>query len=145
MTHIPQTAQQNQFAGSAAGHEHDDWPATPTSSLSTAASADAAIRYDAPGAPHRGVTGDPYDSDPAYLTSVTGSSQVEHHSWMDNVAGAMPGLEVLVLPSRRKRFGTVLDVRDARATMVTVARAGGQRLAADDVGARVERLITGIR
>ncbi|MHB8656964.1 MAG: glycosyltransferase family 4 protein [Solirubrobacteraceae bacterium] len=50
----------------------------------------------------------PYAPSPAYTRAVLGSGEVEHHPWSDNAPGLMRHLDVLVLPSRREPFGTVL-------------------------------------
>lgn len=84
-----------------------------------------AIRQGAPGARIVVIGGDPYGSDPAYLRAVTGSPEVEHHSWMDNVAGVMRHLDVLVLPSRQEPLRTVLAEAMIVGTPVVATRVGG--------------------
>ena len=67
-----------------------------------------AIRRGAPGARLVVLGSDPYGSDPAYTEAVIASPEVEHHPWIDNAPGVMRHLDVLVLPSHREPFGTVL-------------------------------------
>jgi len=71
------------------------------------------------------IGGDPYGSDPAYLRAVTGSPEVEHHPWMDNVAGVLRHLDLLVLPSRQEPFGMVLAETMIVGTPVVATRVGG--------------------
>lgn len=91
-----------------------------------------AIRRGAPGARIVVIGSDPYGSDPAYLRAVTGSPEVEHHPWMDNAAGVMRHLDVLVLPSRQEPFGTVLAEAMMVGTPVVATRVGGLAEVVDD-------------
>ena len=52
---------------------------------------------------------DPYGSDPGYLAQVRAGDDVEHFGWIEDAAGAMRHLDVLVAPSREEPFGTVLS------------------------------------
>lgn len=84
-----------------------------------------AIRRGAPGARIVVIGSDPYGSDPTYLRAVTDSPEVEHHPWMDNAAGVMRHLDVLVLPSRQEPFGTVLAEAMIVGTPVVATMVGG--------------------
>jgi glycosyltransferase involved in cell wall biosynthesis len=84
-----------------------------------------AIRRGAPGAHLVMVGDDPFGSDPAYTEQVLASPEVEHHPWMDNAAGVMRHLDVLVLPSYEEPFGTVLAEAMAVGTPVVATRVDG--------------------
>jgi glycosyltransferase involved in cell wall biosynthesis len=84
-----------------------------------------AIRRGAPGARLMVLGSDPYGSDPAYTEAVIASPEVEHHPWIDNAPGLMRHLDVLVLPSHREPFGTVLAEAMAVGTPVVATRVDG--------------------
>jgi glycosyltransferase involved in cell wall biosynthesis len=71
------------------------------------------------------VGDDPYASDPDYLENVRGAEGVEHYGWVDDAAGVMRHLDVLVCPSREEPFGTVVAEAMAVGTPVVAARVGG--------------------
>ena len=90
------------------------------------------IRHEIPDARIVVVGSDPYGSDPAYLRAVTGSPEIEHHAWVDDAAGLMRHLDVLVLPSRQEPFGTVLAEAMIVGTPVVATRVGGLSEVVDD-------------
>jgi glycosyltransferase involved in cell wall biosynthesis len=97
-----------------------------------------AIRRGAPGARVVLIGDDPYGSAPEYTAAVTGSGEVEHVAWVDNAAGVMRHLDVLVLPSRQEPFGTVLAEAMAVGTPVVATRVGGlAEVVADGVTGRL--------
>jgi glycosyltransferase involved in cell wall biosynthesis len=71
------------------------------------------------------VGDDPYGSDPAYLQSVRSSDAVEHYGWVDNAPGVLRHLDVLVAPSQREPFGTVLSEAMAVGTPVVATAVDG--------------------
>jgi glycosyltransferase involved in cell wall biosynthesis len=86
------------------------------------------IRAAVPGARVVLVGDDPYGSDPAYVAEVeraAAAAGVERCGWVDNAPGAMRHLDVLVLPSRREPFGTVLAEAMAVGTPVVATRVDG--------------------
>jgi glycosyltransferase involved in cell wall biosynthesis len=83
------------------------------------------IRARAPGARVVVIGGDPYNADPAYTAAVMGSTEIEHHPWVENAPGVMRHLDVLVLPSHEEPFGTVLAEAMAVGTPVVATRVGG--------------------
>jgi glycosyltransferase involved in cell wall biosynthesis len=71
------------------------------------------------------VGSDPYNSDPGYVASVRAAKDVEHYGWVDEAAGLMRHLDVLVAPSRQEPFGTVLAEAMAVGTPVVATSVGG--------------------
>jgi glycosyltransferase involved in cell wall biosynthesis len=88
-----------------------------------------AIRSCAPGARVVLVGGGPYGGgDPGYTAEVRRTAEangVACFGWIDGAAGLMGALDVLVLPSRREAFGTVLAEAMAAGTPVVATRVGG--------------------
>jgi glycosyltransferase involved in cell wall biosynthesis len=87
-----------------------------------------AIREGTPGARLVMVGGDDYDDDPDYAAEVDRAAReqgVERYGWVDEGAGLMRHLDVLVLPSRQEPFGTVLAEAMAVGTPVVATRVGG--------------------
>lgn len=91
-----------------------------------------AIRRGAPGTRVVVVGEDPYGSDPAYTRAVTDSPEIEHYPWVDNAPGVMRHLDVLVLPSYREPFGTVLAEAMAVGTPVVAGAVDGLPEVVDD-------------
>jgi glycosyltransferase involved in cell wall biosynthesis len=71
------------------------------------------------------VGDDPYEPDSRYLAQVRASSEVEQPGWVDDAAGLMRSLDVLVAPSHQEPFGTVLAEAMAVGTPVVATRVGG--------------------
>ncbi len=84
-----------------------------------------AIRAGIPGARVVVIGDDPYETDPAYLARVKEAGGVEHLPWVENAAGVMRHLDVLVAPSHQEPFGTVLSEAMAVGTPVVATRVGG--------------------
>jgi glycosyltransferase involved in cell wall biosynthesis len=84
-----------------------------------------AIKRGAPGARVVIVGEDAYGSSPRYAEAVIGSPEVEHYPWVTNAPGLMRHLDVLVLPSYREPFGTVLAEAMAVGTPVVASRVDG--------------------
>ena len=70
------------------------------------------------------VGDDPFDSDPAYAQEVERAG-LESYGWIDDAAGVMDQLDVLVVPSRQEPFGTVLAEAMNAGTPVVATRVGG--------------------
>lgn len=83
------------------------------------------IRARVPGARIVVIGGDPYGDDPEYLRAVRASREVEHLDWIDNAAGVMRHLDVLVAPSHREPVPTVISEAMAVGTPVVATRVGG--------------------
>jgi glycosyltransferase involved in cell wall biosynthesis len=71
------------------------------------------------------VGDDPYEPDSRYLAQVRASVEVEQPGWVDDAAGLMRSLDVLVAPSHQEPFGTVLAEAMAVGTPVVATRVGG--------------------
>jgi glycosyltransferase involved in cell wall biosynthesis len=56
---------------------------------------------------------------------VAASRDAEHYGWIDDAAGLMAHLDVLVLPSYAEPFGTVLAEAMAAGTPVVATAVGG--------------------
>ena len=84
-----------------------------------------AIRAAVPGARVVLVGDDDYETDLAYRDAVRACDGVEHYGWIDDAAGLMRHLDVLVLPSRREPAGTVLAEAMAVGTPVVATRVDG--------------------
>ena len=99
-----------------------------------------AIRAGAPDARVVVVGDDPYGSDPAYVAEVDAAPGIERYPWVENAPGLMRHLDVLVLPSRREPFGTVLSEAMAVGTPVVASRVDGLPEVVEDgvTGALVE-------
>ena len=67
-----------------------------------------------------------------YLAQVRAAREVEHVPWVDNAAGLMRHLDVLVAPSHQEPFGTVLGEAMAVGTPVVATRVGGLAEVVDD-------------
>jgi glycosyltransferase involved in cell wall biosynthesis len=91
-----------------------------------------AIKAGAPGARVVLVGGDPLGADPAYARRVSAAGEVEHVPWVEDAAGLMRHLDVLVLPSRSEPFGTVLAEAMAVGTPVVASRVDGLPEVVDD-------------
>ncbi len=84
-----------------------------------------AIKAGAPDARVMIVGSDPFHSDPGYVESVRAAGEVEHYGWVDDAAGLMRHVDVLVAPSLQEPFGTVLAEAMAAGTPVVATRVGG--------------------
>ena len=84
-----------------------------------------AIRAARPDARVIVIGDDPYGSDPDYAALVRASGEVEHVGWVDDAAGAMRHLSVLVAPSREEPFGTVLSEAMAAGVPVVATAVDG--------------------
>jgi glycosyltransferase involved in cell wall biosynthesis len=71
------------------------------------------------------VGDDPYGGAPEYARRVTSSTEIEHYRWVENAAGLMRHLDVLVLPSHQEPFGTVLAEAMAVGTPVVASAVDG--------------------
>jgi glycosyltransferase involved in cell wall biosynthesis len=74
------------------------------------------------------VGDDPYDGDPAYAAEVeraAAANAVERYPWTDNAPGLLRHVAVLVLPSQREPFGTVLSEAMAVGTPVVATAVDG--------------------
>ena len=78
------------------------------------------------------VGDDPYAADGTYASRVAHAPGVEHVPWVDDAAGLMGALDVLVLPSRREPGGTVLNEAMAAGTPVVASRVDGLPEVVDD-------------
>lgn len=67
----------------------------------------------------------PYAADPGYTRMVLGAGGLEHHPWRPDAPGLMRHLDVLVLPSYREPFGTVLAEAMAVGTPVVATPVDG--------------------
>ena len=84
-----------------------------------------AIRAGAPGARVLIVGDDPFGTDPQYAAAVRVGEHVEHHGWVDDAAGLMRHVDVVVAPSRGEPFGTVLSEAMAVGTPVVCTNVDG--------------------
>jgi glycosyltransferase involved in cell wall biosynthesis len=71
------------------------------------------------------VGNDPFGADRAYVDEVDRSPHIERYDWVDDAAGLMGALDVLVLPSHQEPFGTVLAEAMNAGTPVVATRVGG--------------------
>ena len=71
------------------------------------------------------VGNDPYGADRSYADEVDRSGGIERYDWVDDAAGLMGALDVLVLPSHQEPFGTVLAEAMNAGTPVVATRVGG--------------------
>ena len=78
------------------------------------------------------VGDDPYEPDSRYLAQVRAAAGVEQAGWVDDAAGLMRRLDVLVAPSHQEPFGTVLAEAMAVGTPVVATRVGGLAEVVDD-------------
>src|SRR3954463_8276573 len=78
------------------------------------------------------VGDDPYEPESRYLAQVRASGDVEQAGWVDDAAGLMRQLDVLVAPSHQEPFGTVLAEAMAVGTPVVATRVGGLAEVVDD-------------
>lgn len=83
------------------------------------------IRERVPGARIVIIGDDPHDADPGYLAAVRASEEVEHLGWLENAAGVMRHLDVLVAPSHQEPLGSALCEAMAVGTPVVATRDGG--------------------
>jgi glycosyltransferase involved in cell wall biosynthesis len=93
---------------------------------------EAAPRLNEAGARVVLVGDDPYNSDPGYLKRVREAADVEQYGWIDDAAGLMGAIDVLVLPSHAEPFGTVLAEAMNAGTPVVATRVGGLPEVVDD-------------
>jgi glycosyltransferase involved in cell wall biosynthesis len=84
-----------------------------------------AIRAGRPSARIVVVGDDPYASDPEYTAAVRASREVDHVGWVEDAAGLLRHLDVLVVPSRSEPFGTVAAEAMAVGTPVVASRVDG--------------------
>jgi glycosyltransferase involved in cell wall biosynthesis len=71
------------------------------------------------------VGNDPFAADRAYVDEVDRAPGIERYDWVDDAAGLMGALDVLVLPSHQEPFGTVLAEAMNAGTPVVATRVGG--------------------
>ena len=71
------------------------------------------------------VGSNPYATDRAYVEAVDATNGIERYDWVDDAAGLMGALDVLVLPSHQEPFGTVLAEAMNAGTPVVATRVGG--------------------
>lgn len=71
------------------------------------------------------IGADSFAADEGYGALVAASKDVEHFGWIDDAAGLMSHLDVLVLPSYAEPFGTVLAEAMAAGTPVVATTVGG--------------------
>jgi len=83
------------------------------------------IRARVPGARIVIVGDDPYGTDSDYLARVRCAPEVESYGWRPDAAGLMRHMDVLVAPSLREPFGTVLSEAMAVGTPVVATRVDG--------------------
>src|SRR5205807_617666 len=84
-----------------------------------------AIRAGLPNARIVIVGDDPYASDPGYVERVRAAPGVEHYGWVDDAAGLMRHVDVLVAPSRQEPFGTVVAEAMVVGTPAVATTVGG--------------------
>lgn len=78
------------------------------------------------------VGDDPFGSDPAYLAAVDSAPGIERYGWNAGAPGLMRHLDVLVAPSRREPFGTVVAEAMAVGTPVVASAVDGLREVVED-------------
>ena len=71
------------------------------------------------------VGGEPFGRARGYASAVRAARDVEHYDWVDDAAGLMRHLDVLVVPSREEPWGAVAAEALAAGTPVVAARVGG--------------------
>ncbi|HEX8123213.1 MAG TPA: glycosyltransferase [Solirubrobacteraceae bacterium] len=90
-----------------------------------------AIRRARPDARIVVVGGDPFGSR-GYAEAVRQARGVEHFGWVDDAAGLMRHLDVLVVPSREEPFGAVAAEAMVAGTPVVATRVDGLREVVED-------------
>jgi glycosyltransferase involved in cell wall biosynthesis len=77
---------------------------------------------------------DPYESDAQYAARVRAADGIEHVGWVDDAAGILHHVDVLVAPSRNEPFATVVAEAMAAGTPVVATEVdGGHELVEDGV------------
>ena len=84
-----------------------------------------AIRRALPDARIVVVGGEPFGRRNGYAEAVRASREVEHYEWVDDAAGLMRHLDVLVVPSREEPLGAVAAEALAAGTPVVATKVGG--------------------